>query len=320
MRNCQFVSLLLIASLSLAMCASCSNDAKPPSAAPQVSATATPASNVGTLRIIAVNTPLACFTKRIAGDRAAVTMPVPSGDDPAFWSPGADDVVAMQSADLVILNSAGHEPWRTRSALAHGNVVATAERFKPQWIEVADGVTHSHGLQGSHSHKGTAFTTWIDPTLAIEQAQAILEALKKLRPNDAAAFDENFTKLKTDLADIDARLASAIHGQQSLPIVVSHPIYDYLIRRFALNAVAVHWEPGEMPPAEEWETLAELLKTHPAKWMVWEDAPLSASRDKLRALGVESVVFRPAGNLPGDPLAWIEVQRENAAELGKVFE
>jgi hypothetical protein len=54
--------------------------------------------------------------------------------------------------------------------------------------------------------------------------------------------------------------------------------------------------------------------------MVWEEVPKKEISDKLRGLGVECIAFRPAGNLDGDALKWIDVQRENAAQLGKAFE
>ncbi|MFO0829647.1 MAG: metal ABC transporter substrate-binding protein [Phycisphaerales bacterium] len=301
--------------LVAALVVACSRDDSAPSTVP-----AGAAARGGPLVVVAMNAPLACFAKRIGGDAVSVTMPVPPGLDPAFWTPSADDVAAMQRADLVVLNGAGHEPWRVRSALVDSKVVETSNGFRDRWIELAEGVTHSHGLAGEHTHKGTSFTTWIDPQLALEQARAIADALKRARPDAAASIDERLAALATELEAIDAAIADAIHGQQSLPIVFSHPVYDYLARRYALNARYVHWEPEEMPSAEEWERFAALLKEHPARWMIWEEEPADAVRSKLAEMGVSCVAFRPAGNPGGDPAAWLDIQRQNAKELAKVYE
>jgi hypothetical protein len=75
-----------------------------------------------------------------------------------------------------------------------------------------------------------------------------------------------------------------------------------------------------MPSSEEWDKFAAMLKEHPARWMIWEDEPSEAIRAKLKTMGVSCVVFRPAGNVEGDPLGWIEIQRQNAKELAKVYE
>jgi zinc transport system substrate-binding protein len=80
----------------------------------------------------------------------------------------------------------------------------------------------------------------------------------------------------------------------------------------------VHFEPGEAPDRAGWQQLADILAEHPARWMLWEGEPLPEVRDRLRDLGVESVVYDPAGNRPaeGDYLA---VMQHNAQSLGVVF-
>ena len=59
----------------------------------------------GPLVVAAVNYPLAYFAERIAGTVADVRLPVPAKVDPAYWSPTPDDVLAMQAADLIVLNT-----------------------------------------------------------------------------------------------------------------------------------------------------------------------------------------------------------------------
>lgn len=270
-----------------------------------------------------MNVPLAFFALRIGGDRVEVELAPPRGADPGYWTPSITTIEALQQADLIVLNGAGHERWRDKVSLPASKVVNSAEAFRDRWIETDEGVTHSHGGSGVHSHKGSAFTTWLDPTLAIEQAEAVRSALIRLRPSDAAAFDAAFDALRAELLEIDADLERAIHGQQGLPILFSHPVYQYLERRFALNARSLHWEPLEMPDDDEWRDLATLLREHPARWMVWESEPTGEIRDRLRALGIEVVVYRPAGNVGddvADPSLWLEIQRENAAALARIYE
>ena len=42
--------------------------------------------------------------------------------------------------------------------------------FADRYIE-GETYTHSHGPGGDHEHGELAFTTWLDPTLAVEQAR-----------------------------------------------------------------------------------------------------------------------------------------------------
>jgi zinc transport system substrate-binding protein len=102
------------------------------------------------------------------------------------------------------------------------------------------------------------------------------------------------------------------------PLVVSHPVYQYLTRRHGLNVKSVHWEPDEVPNNDMWKELTEILASHPAKWMIWEGPPLPGTVQKLERLGVKSTVFDPCGNVPkqGD---YLSVMRQNASNLALAF-
>ena len=94
-----------------------------------------------------------------------------------MWSPGPEVVTAYQAADLILLNGAGYAGWVSRVSLPEGKLIDTSASFADRYLTVAEAVTHSHGPEGEHAHEATAFTTWLDPTLALEQAGAIHAAL-----------------------------------------------------------------------------------------------------------------------------------------------
>ena len=134
------------------------------------------------LTVYTVNYPLQYFTQRIAGDHARVVFPAPADVDPAFWMPDRKTIGDYQQADLIVLNGAAYAGWVSKASLPRLRQVNTSKAFKNGFITVKDTVTHSHGPAGEHSHTGTAFTTWLDFYQAVQQAQAIAEALiRKLR-------------------------------------------------------------------------------------------------------------------------------------------
>jgi zinc transport system substrate-binding protein len=78
------------------------------------------------------------------------------------------------------------------------------------------------------------------------------------------------------------------------------------------------WEPDEIPTESQWKELEGILRGHPAKWMIWEGEPAQESIERLRTVGVESVVVNPSANRPsaGD---FLTVMTENARNLGRIF-
>jgi zinc transport system substrate-binding protein len=264
--------------------------------------------------IYTVNYPLAYFARRIGEPCVDVTCPAPPDEDPAFWTPDAETIVAYQQADMILLNGANYAGWTKAVSLPDAKTVDTSASWVDQIIAIDDAVTHTHGPGGEHVHGTQAFTTWLDPQLAIEQARAIALALTQRWPEHRQQFDAGFAALEKDLLELDAALERATRDGHDIPLVFSHPVYQYLERRYRLNGMSVHWEPDEEPDEAQWAELVELLKTHPAKCMVWEDQPLAATAERLSEMGLESVVFAPCGNAP-ESGNYLAVMQRNVKSL-----
>jgi zinc transport system substrate-binding protein len=286
----------------------------PPEREPESAADA-PAETTAPLVVYTTNYPLAYFAERIGGERVRVEFPAPPDIDPAYWSPGAEEIVAYQGADLILLNGAGYEAWVARTSLPESNLVNTSAGFEDMYVVAEEAVVHTHGPEGEHEHENVAFTTWLDPVLAIEQARAIRDALAARMPEAETALQDGFEALESDLADIDARLEAWATAQEGQRLLASHPVYQYLARRYDLNLRSVHFEPGEMPSGGAWRDLAAVMQGHAADWMLWEGPPLDETRQRLAAdYGVGSVVFAPCDNRPekGD---YLSVMRANVEAL-----
>ncbi len=264
------------------------------------------------------NYPLQYFTERIGLPVIEVRYAPPPEVDPAYWKPSEEDVRAMQAADLIVLNGASYESWLKTVSLPPSKVIDTSATFEGRLIEIAGVTVHSHGPEGKHTHAGTAFTTWLDIGLAIEQARVIHAALAVRWPQHKELFDKQFAELEQWLRALDAAIVSAIGERHGRPVVFSHPVYQYLQRRYGINGRTVHWEPDAMPPEQEWAKFRALLRRHPAKWMIWEAQPIDPIAARLKRMGVRIAVYDPCARPPreGD---FQSVMETNIAALRRVF-
>ena len=269
--------------------------------------------------VYVVNYPLQYFAERIGAEQVHVVFPAPADEDPAFWKPDVETIAAFQAADLILINGAAYARWLKTASLPKSKMIDTSRRFKADYIEIQDTDTHSHGPTGEHSHAGTAFTTWLDFRQAAHQAQAVTEGLSRLLPEHKDTFERRYAELEQDLLALDERLDTIAARQRTQPLLASHPVYQYLAKRYRLNLQSVLWEPEVMPDDEEWQRLKSILQGHAAAWMLWEGDPLPTSADKLQALGVKSLVFDPCGNTPeqGD---FLSVMQQNVARLQQAFQ
>ncbi|NIO10824.1 MAG: zinc ABC transporter solute-binding protein [Deltaproteobacteria bacterium] len=272
-----------------------------------------------TFTVYTVNYPLRYFAQRIASKHAKVIFPAPAGVDPAFWKPGLDTIADYQRADLVLLNGANYAKWPAKVSLPIGKLVNTSAHLKDRYIRLDDIVTHTHGPTGEHSHTGTAFTTWLDFDFAADQASAIKSALVRKLPAHDQELEKNLQSLRSELLELDRKVKEIVAKKPGKPLLASHPVYQYLAKRYSLNLTSLHWEPDTVPEPAMWSALESLLAEGHARWMVWEGPPNKESVNKLKSLGVDSIVFNPAGNNPekGD---FMSIMRKNVHHLRRAFQ
>jgi zinc transport system substrate-binding protein len=144
------------------------------------------------------------------------------------------------------------------------------------------------------------------------------DRLARKRPDLGPVFKVNFKNLEQDLRKLDLEIKSYASGNSAIPLVVSHPVYQYLARAYGLNIVSLHWEPDQNHGARKWDKLRSILKSHPARWMILEGEPERASLVRLKSMGKDSLVFDPCGNVPkkGD---FLSVMRQNIESLKQAF-
>jgi zinc transport system substrate-binding protein len=289
--------------------AGCTDDAPQPEAGAD--------QRTGPLVVFATSYPLAFFAERIGGALVRVVFPAPPGVDPAHWNADAETIAQAQAADLLLRHGAGDPAWLELASLHGERIVDTTAGARDRLLQ-PETALHQHGPEGEHSHRGWAGTTWLDPALAIAEAEALAGALIGLRPEDEEQLRSNLAGLVADLRDLDQALADAAAALGDTPLLFSHPVYSYLQARYGLNGRSVVWEPDALSNERQWRALGELLQEHPARTMLWEAEPLPETVERLAALGIESRVYAPCASRPaaGDWLAVMGDNRRTLEELG----
>jgi len=268
--------------------------------------------------VCAVNYPLQYFAQRIAGDLAEITCPVPSGTNPAFWSPSPEVILAIQSADLILLNGANYAGWVSRTSLPVSNQINTSSSFRDRYISIEGAATHAHGPGGDHTHGETAFTTWLDFSLALEQARAVRDAFMSRWPDQLPALRHGFEGLQQDLSNLDRSMDALARSLSAHAGYASHPVYQYWARRYQVALDNLHWEPDRFPDAACWESFQNRLNQRPARWMIWEAEPAPETARRLNELNLRIAVFSPCAGKPtqGD---FLSVMRKNLENLTRMM-
>ncbi len=264
------------------------------------------------------NYPLYAMTQQISGGKADILFPAEGQGDPAYWNPEPEEIAQIQEADLILINGATYEKWMGNISIPESSLVNTSKGFKDKYISLKEATTHSHGPEGEHEHTGTAFTTWLDLTLAAEQAYVVKNALIKLLPDEEKNFEEAYLKLKNELMDLDKEL-TAITSADHIHVIFSHPVYQYFSERYNVHGSSLHWEPDIIPDGNAWSELEHELDHQAVKWMIWESQPLPEVAERLGEMGVSVIVYDPCSNVPevGD---FLSVMKNNINSLRNIYQ
>jgi zinc transport system substrate-binding protein len=263
--------------------------------------------------IAVVNSPLECFAERIAGKHAKVICECPDDVDPVHWKPDDKTLEKYQNVDVLFANGLGYSGWLQKVSLPASRLVDTSKAFKDSYIK-ADAVAHTHGPNGEHSHTEFATHVWLNPNLAIRQAESIRDTLIEKLPDHADDFRSNFQSLETELKSLDDQLRGFVDSERN--ILGSHPVYEYLADRCEWKLNSVVWEPDSAPSKGDWKKLAATAKQTKASWMLWEDEPLDETKKKLDDLGIGVIIFKPCGRVASDK--FFETMRSNVEALSKL--
>lgn len=260
------------AGLAASLLSACGGDPAP-------TANETPTATPARLEISTLSYPADWLVARLGGDRVATTCVLPAGEDAPFWNPPAEVIAGLANADLIVKSGAGYEKWTETASLPAEKLVDASRGLS--LIEI-DGVTHSHGPGGEHSHAGVDPHVWSDPLLYLQQAEAVHAALVAAHPDGAPAFDANLAALRAELEALDRELAVATEPARAIALAANHPSFNYLARRYGLTIEAFHLDPEAAPSDAEVRKLeAWLAASGGNAVLIWESPPMDAVRAAL---------------------------------------
>jgi zinc transport system substrate-binding protein len=281
--------------------------------------------------------PLYDFAGKIGGERAEVVKLVPPGVSPHDWEPDPGTLSGLQAADVLLYNGLGLEPWLDRVVESLGTTklvsVNTTEGIEPRWGYVdlcakEDKEPCKPACEPKEEQAAGKLPdphVWLDPLLALKQAERILEAFVASDPHNEQYYRDNFSALKGQFEQLDAEFREALQGITRDKFIVTHLSFAYLAERYGLEQVGIAGlSPQAEPTARELTELVRLIREYGIRYIFQE--PLVSPR-LAQVLAAET----GAGILELDPLEgllpeeiaagkdYFSVMRENLAQLQRAL-
>jgi zinc transport system substrate-binding protein len=227
-----------------------------------------------TLRIGVTLHPYYSWTSNVVGDLPGyeVVSILPGEVDAGDYQPRPEDIRKLADLDAIVVNGIGHDDFILPMIEASGNTGIVFIRPNEETPQI-----HSVNGAGVNSH------TFISFTNAIQQTYAIQRALARLRPQDAAALQQNASDYARRLRLIKAGAAQELADANITRVVTVHDGYGYLLQEFGLEvAGVVQPAHGLSPSAAEMTDMVDLLRREQIRVVFSEETFPQPMLDVLR--------------------------------------
>lgn len=277
----------------------------------------------------------------VEGVMAGVGKPiviVGGGQSLHTFSMKPSDAKALNDADVVFWVGEGLETFLQkpiRSLSTGAVIVALAEASGVTVLKGREGgvwETHAHEEKSNdkhnhdhdHDHDDHNFDghVWLDPINAKAIVTAIEVALSEVDAANAATYATNAKTLNAKIDALDTELIQTLAPIKDRPFVVFHDGYQYLEKRYGLNAVgSLTVSPDRMPGAKRVSEIKDKIKSLNAACVFAEPQ----FEPKLVQTLIEGTTAKmgtldPEGStLPASPNLYFDLMRTLAANVKACF-
>lgn len=181
------------------------------------------------VEVVATIAPLADWAQKVGGERVHVRLIVPIGYDPIQYEPAPVQRHALRSADLVLMNGLGLEPWIEdifEDSTGNKPVILDVSQFvgpltnRPLSDNAPQGPDERTAAQRQQSETVYAAQQasrilsgrymWLDPDLAQAQVGLVADMLIRVDPNGIALYRQNAARYMGELQNLDIFIRSEI--------------------------------------------------------------------------------------------------------------
>ncbi len=273
--------------------------------------------------------PIASLVEGVMVGVGKPTVLVGGGQSLHTFSLKPSDARALNDADVVVWVGEGLEAFLEKPLASLSKKAVIVELANSNGVTVLKGREggvwekhddDQHDDRHDHEHHDHNFDghLWLDPVNAKAIVTATQNALSNVDAVNASTYAANATALIAKLDALDAELQQTLAPIKSKPFVVFHDGYQYLEKRYGLNAVgSLTVSPDRAPGAKRVSDIQDKIKSLNAACVFAEPQ----FEPKLIATLIEGTTAKTAtldpeaSTLPPGPDLYFYLMRGLAANL-----
>jgi len=201
----------------------------------------------GVVKVLASTNVWGDIAKQLGGDWVEVTVILDDPmQDPHSYEASARDQLAVNDAEVIVMNGGGYDDFMT-------TLIQAADEVKI--VQMAVPVAESAGKSETHAHTHDNEHVWYDFDSVGEFSQNFVAALTDIRPESFTDVNKNFDTFKVELDNLKVRLEGLAGHSLGLGVVATEGVGNLMLEHAGFEnltpealADAIE-EETEVPPA-----------------------------------------------------------------------
>ncbi len=262
--------------------------------------------------------PVASLVRAITAGRAHVTVLVPPGFSPALYELTPSDLMKVSHARALLLVDSRMDGWATRLPVSPQ---ITLSALIPSSLRLPF-PHHSHSASrfGEHSHEEGNESLdphfWSDPLTVHAMIPPLVEALCRSDGEGCALYRKQGEEFRKELLQLHREMAALLEPVRGKKVVLFHPSFQYLLKRYGLELAAViEPYPGKEPSPRYLQEVIRTIRSKRVKVIFTEpQLPVRPARIIAESAGVKVFELDPLGGTKGRE-SYRELMLHNGREL-----
>jgi zinc transport system substrate-binding protein len=217
-----------------------------------------------TLKVVATFYPLYDFTQNVAGNRADVSILVPETVDVHDFEPTPSSIAEIASANVLIYNGVGLEPWIQQ-------IVSSADNPNLILVDTSQGIqTIPVSPQFQSDNRTVDPHIWLNPVLAKQQINNILQGLIHADSSNADYFTQNAQAYEAKLDELNAQAINATTNTATNTFVTFHEAFAYFANQYNVAQLAILGPFEEEPTPSDIQSVVSAINQYHLKYVGYE--------------------------------------------------
>lgn len=280
----------------------------------------------GKIKISATLFPQYDFARQIAGDKAEITLILPSGMDSHSYEPTPADIININKSDLFIYTGEYLESWAN-------DIVGDINTEKTHILDVSSGIQlvkedeehhdgDEHHDEDGHHHEYDPHI-WTSPVIAMQMADNIAEALCETDSVNSGYYRQNAENYKKQLEELDSEFKEIVaEGKRNTIYFGGKFALYYFTQEYGLDYVSAFDScSGETEPsAKVMSEMIGSIKENNIPVIYYEEiAEPTVANMIADETGAKPLLFHSCHNVTPEDfrngVTYIDLMKQNAENL-----